>query len=113
MNDYPVNQTFDPKDPTEIIALSFDFTPLGTGFSAPEVVVTHLKGVLDSAPADMILAPATITSNIATVAIQGGVDNADYLVRCTAMQGVLKYVISGVLPVRVAVGKYSQSEILE
>ncbi len=113
MNNYPVNQTFDPKDPEEIIPLSFDFTQLGSGFTTPVVTVSHLGGVSDADPSAMILGSATIASDVATVAIQGGVANADYLVRCSALQGGLKYVISGVLPVRVAVGQYSQSEILD
>jgi hypothetical protein len=113
MTNYPVNQTFDPKDPEEIIPLEFDFSQLGTGFASPVVTVTHIGGVADPDAADMVLAAPTITDNVAVVAIQSGVDNADYLVRCTAMQGAMKYVISGVLPVRVAVGRYSQSTILD
>jgi len=113
MTDYPVNQTFDPKDPEEIIPLSFDFTQLGSGFSSPVVTITHLSGVADADPDAMRLGSPTITGDVALIAIQGGIADADYLVRCSAMQGALKYVISGVLPVRTAVGRYSQSEILD
>lgn len=113
MNQFPLNQTFDPKDPEEIIPLEFDFSQLGTGFSSPVVTVSHVGGVSDPDAADMVLGSATITSDVAVVAIQDGLHGADYLVRCTAVNGVTKYVISGILPVRNAVGVFSQSTILD
>lgn len=109
----PTQADAEEANKAAMIPLSFDFTQLGTGFTSPVVTVSHLSGIADADPSAMLLGSATITSDVAVIAIQGGIADADYLVRCSAIKGSLKYVISGVLPVRTAVGRYSQSEILD
>lgn len=108
------NNTFSPKDPDEVITLSFDFTVFGSGFSNPVCTVSHLEGVADAAAADMAVVGAiSVTSGILTQRIQDGVNGADYLVTAQVSQGSNIFIISGVLPVRDAVGRYSQSEIID
>jgi hypothetical protein len=108
------NNTFDPKDPEEVITLSFDFTVFGSGFSSPVCTVTHLEGVADADAGDMAsVGIISLTAGILTQQIEAGVHGADYLVRAKVSQNTNVFVISGVLPVRNAVGKYSQSEIID
>lgn len=108
------NATFSPKDPGEVIPLSFDFSVFSTtGLSNPVVTCSHFSGVYDASASAMVLSAETaVSGGIVTTAVQNGVDNADYLLTATVYKGTLKYTISAILPVRIAQGQYSQCEII-
>jgi len=109
----PVDQTFSPKDPREVIPLVFDFTALGTGFNQPEFFIEHYSGIADADPSAMKASDPTMIDDTFSIDVQGGVDGADYLVTGSVMKGTQKFIISGILNVRRAVGLYSQSEIID
>lgn len=105
---------FSPKDPAEIVTLTFQFANVATTtLSSPVVTVSHLEGISDATPSSMVLGAATVVGTDVVQQIQGGVDGADYLVRCEVVSGFDKYVIAGVLKVRTAKGKWSQCVVVD
>lgn len=101
---------FSPKDPSEIITLTFQFGHIATSaLSSPVVTVIHTGGIADAAASSMVLGSATVTGTDITQRIQAGVDGANYLVRCMVDSDSNKYVIAGVLKVRYADGIWNQA----
>jgi hypothetical protein len=96
--------TLSPKDPSEIISLSFDFSALlavGETLSAPSLNLSVLHGV-DADVGSMLTGVSIIAGGIVSHLVRVGVDTTDYLATCLAAtsQGqTLK--LSGILPVRV------------
>ncbi len=97
------NPGFDAKDPAEIIIVGFDFSSLTTSPSSPDVTATRHAGATDANPSAILAGAPAVSGAKITQKIAGGVDGADYLLRCQvdAPDGS-RYVLSGVLPVRTA-----------
>lgn len=95
------DQSFDAKDPAEIIPLVFDFSGLTPTPVSPVIVISHEAGAADPTPAALLLGSPQVVGAQIRQKIQGGVLNADYRIRCQVdtPEG-LRWVKSGVLPVR-------------
>jgi len=93
--------TFDPKDPSEIIPLTFEFAALASEITLPVVTITHAYGSADSSDLTaMLLGSAQIVGTQVRQKVKLGVNGAGYKFRCQAdtPEG-LRYVIASVLPV--------------
>lgn len=107
------NAVFSPKDPQEVVALNFDFSVFGTGWTTAVVTCEYLSGITDPAAGAMVVNTVVIDGSIVTQDIAAGIQGTDYLIKCKVTRGNNIYIISGILPVRDAVGSFSQSEILD
>ncbi|MGE0358670.1 MAG: hypothetical protein AB7P08_17340 [Burkholderiales bacterium] len=98
---------FDPKDPEEIITLTFDFKAalaLETISPPPVVSVSVVAGV-DASPGALLNgAPQLdVDSKMVMQSVKAGLDGVDYLVRCKApTTGGQVFVLARTLPVRIA-----------
>ena len=94
---------FDPKDPSEIVPLSFDFAALTDTPSAPIVSIARHSGAADASPSAMLQGAAQIIGTQVRQKITGGVAGATYLVKAQvdAPDGS-RYVLAGLLPVEAA-----------
>ena len=96
--------TMSPKDPSEIISLSFDFSAIledGETLSSPSLGISVLHGT-DANVGSMFTGVSIITGGVVSNLVQSGVDAVDYLATClitTSLGQNLK--LSGILPVRV------------
>ena len=93
--------TFDPKDPSEIIPLTFEFAALASEISTPVVSITQAYGVTDASDLTaMLVGSAQVVGTQVRQKVQLGINGAAYKFRCQAdtPEG-LRYVIASVLPV--------------
>jgi hypothetical protein len=92
-----------PKDPAEIVTVTFDFSALTTSVSAPSVTCVYSSGVSDSNPTAVLSGVPQIIGTKVLQAVQLGQDATHYELRCTvtAADGS-KYVLADVLPVNIA-----------
>lgn len=90
---------FSPKDPAEIITITFDFSALSASVSAPTISVTPVFSIDASASAILSGGPQVTGAQVKQL-VQGGVSGAYYDLKCTvtAADGS-KYVLSEILPV--------------
>ena len=95
--------TFSPKDPAEIITITFDFSEIATSISSPVVEATHKRGTTDAAPSAVLSGSAAVSGLKVLQTVLGGLAGADYVLRCQveANDGQ-RFVLAGTLPVRVA-----------
>lgn len=95
--------TFSPKDPAEIVVITFDFSEIATAVATPTITVTHKRGTADATPALMLAGAAVASGLRVQQVIQGGQAGADYILRCQveANDGQ-RFVLAGTLPVRTA-----------
>ena len=103
MNTTPTVQ-FDPKDPEEIVPITFDFEHLTTAPVNPVIVVTRHSGAADANPAALLSGSPLVVGAEVRQRVQGGVDQANYVLRCRVddAQGN-RWVLAAKLPVRAAV----------
>lgn len=98
-------EKFDPKDPAEIIPLTFEFGPLldeQTISGAPVVEVTVYEGY-DATPADVLSGSVVVVGTRVRQNATGGVLGVEYLIRVTVTTNTgLKYTLGRVLPVKSA-----------
>ena len=93
---------FSPKDPSEIVIVTFDFAELTAAVLTPTVSATWKRGSEDLAPA-LLSGNASISGAKVLQKVQGGVAGADYLLRCQVdTADAQRYVLTGTLPVRTA-----------
>lgn len=100
---YVTNPAFDPKDPSESVILGFDFSALTSTPSNPSVTIARASGTADANPSAMLSGSPSVSSGKALQRVIGGVAGCNYVLRCQvdAPDGS-RYILSGVLPVRVA-----------
>ncbi len=93
---------FAPKDPAEIIWVAFDFAALTVSVANPVVVSTCAD---DPDAANLRSGLPIINGARVLQRIVGGLAALDYILRCQvdAPDGN-RYVLAGVLPIRVAAG---------
>lgn len=100
-------KTLDPKDPAEVIVLTWDYT---AALDATETITgaqtsTALLSGADAAPIDLTLSGSPIIAGgLIKQAVTGGQAGANYLVRCQATlapSGRI-LVLAATLPVRTA-----------
>jgi hypothetical protein len=97
-------ELFDPKDPTEIIPLTFDFSvelaAAQTIQGTPTVAVTVYSGT-DASPGAILSGAATVLGARVRQNVQGGLVDVQYLIKVTATTNTgLKYTIGRILPVK-------------
>ena len=95
------DQSFDPKDPDEIIPLTFNFSGLTSAPISPTITVAHIEGPEDPDPVALLVGSPQVIGTQIRQKIQGGVADANYRFRCQVdtPEG-LRWILSGVLPVR-------------
>lgn len=75
--------TFDPKDPEEVIPVTFDFSKLAiTTISAPQVTATRFEGAADASPSAILSGAPTVTGMSVVQKVIGGVSGCTYALRC-------------------------------
>ena len=96
-------ETFDPKDPLEIIPLTFDFAAELQGQSlsgTPTVVVTVYSGT-DPTPANIISGAVTVLGDRVRQNVKEGVLGVEYLIKITVTTTTgLKYTKGRILPLK-------------
>jgi hypothetical protein len=103
MTTLDTDRTFDPKDPSEIVPLTFDFAEDTSTPSNPVITIVRHSGAADANPAIMLTGSAQVSGATVLQKISGGVAGANYTVRCQvdAPDGT-RWVLSGLLPVKTA-----------
>jgi hypothetical protein len=97
------NPAFDPKDPSEIVHLGFDFSALTSAPLSPAVTAAHHAGTADATPSAILSGSPTVSGTKIVQRVTGGVVGADYLLRCQVDTAAgERFVLAGVLPVRAA-----------
>lgn len=97
-----LNNSFDAKDPAEIIPITFNFSGLTSAPLSPIVSVTHEGGAADPTPANLLFGSPQVIGTQIMQKVHNGVANADYRFRCQVdTPDGNRWVLSGVLPVRV------------
>ena len=92
-------QQFDPKDPAEIVPLTFDFSALAASVSTPVIQVTRIAGDADPNPAAMLIGSAQISGAKVVQKAGGGLDGR-YKIRCDVNgDGGAHWALTGTLPV--------------
>ncbi len=95
-------EKFDPKDPAEIIPLTFPFATLlnGQTISSAVVAVTVYSGA-DGSPSAILSGAATVVGDKVRQNVTGGVLGVEYLIKVTVTTNTgLKYTDGKVLPVK-------------
>lgn len=100
MTNAAVPTTFAVKDPEETVAASFDFSTLADSVSSPVLEVSRLRGSADASPSAMLFGQPATSGAVVTQLLAGGVDGADYSVRCRVTAGPETLVLAAMLPVR-------------
>lgn len=91
-------ETWEPKDPAEKFAASFDFSSEMTTITGATITVQTLRGT-DIAPEDVLDGDAQIGGATVFQRVKSGVNKATYKLRCEATDGTEKWVITQALPV--------------
>lgn len=96
---------FDPKDPIEIVPLSFDFTELiGSGSpQTPTISVIRHSGATDSDPSAMLAGAVQLVGMDVRQKVQAGVAGCVYYLKATVdtAEGY-RYALAGLLEVQPA-----------
>lgn len=92
-------QQFDPKDPAEIVPLTFDFSNLATGVSSPVITVTRAAGDADPSPTSMLVGSPQVSGALVVQKAGGGLDGR-YKFRCEVNgDSGAHWALTGTLPV--------------
>lgn len=94
----------DPKDPAEIVPLTFEFESLTISPSSPVVTVTRHSGTADDSDLSLMLvgSPQVIGTTVVQK-VQGGVARTNYKFRCDVVTpDGCHYALAGILPVETA-----------
>ena len=71
-----------PKDPSEIITVTFDFSDVATAISSPAVSISVSSGKIDADLANMLSGSATVDGLKVLQRVAGGIDGNTYKLRC-------------------------------
>lgn len=89
-----------PKDPAEIIVVSFDFAALAAVVQSPVVTAEVVSGVADATPGALLSGAAQVDGAQVLQQVVGGVAGATYLIRCQVdTASGQRYVLAATLPV--------------
>ena len=92
-----------PKDPAEIITVSFDFSALSETVSAAAVSAAWHDGTADPAAQAIVSGAAQVQGAMVLQQIVGGQAGTTYRLRCQVdLPDGRRYVLATVLPVRTA-----------
>jgi len=92
-----------PKDPAEIITVTFDFSALADAVSSPLITCTTIAGRVDASVQAMLSGDPQITDKKVLQRIIGGLDGNTYKIRCQANDADgERWVLSGELVVATA-----------
>jgi len=94
-------KTWQPKDPREKFAVTFDFSAELAEITTATVAVELLDGD-DSDPAALLLGTAQIAGLTVRQRVHDGADQCRYLLTATASDGAETYVLAAILPVKTA-----------
>ena len=101
MNSEPV--ILDPKDPAEIVPITFEFVDLTSTPSSPTIAIQRLSGADDPTPTAMLLGAPQVVGSQVRQKVQGGVNGAIYGLRCEVNDADANHwVIPAKLPVETA-----------
>ncbi len=98
------NRELDPKDPAEIIPVTFEFAELTDAPLTPVVSLTRHSGTADTSDLSTMLSgsPQVVGSQVRQK-VRSGVDGTNYRIACQVDDASgLRYVIAGILPVATA-----------
>lgn len=93
---------FPLKHPTEVQALTFDFTGVAGTAALASATVAALNGlgVVDPSPAGILSGAATVSGLVVTQKVIGGLSGATYELQCTATDTAgNSFLLSALLPV--------------
>lgn len=96
---------FDPKDPVEIVPLSFDFTELiGAGSpTSPTISITRHSGAQDSDPGAMLAGAVQLVGMDVRQKVQAGVAGCTYYLKATVdTADGYRFALAGLLEVQPA-----------
>lgn len=71
-----------PKDPSEIITVTFDFSDVATAISNPQVSISVVSGKLDPDLGNMLSGTAQVDGLKVLQRVVGGLDGNTYKLRC-------------------------------
>ena len=91
-------ETWEPKDPAEKFAVSFDFSAEMTTITSATITVQTLRGT-DVSPQDVLDGAAQISGTTVLQRVKDGTHKATYKLRCEATDGTETWVITQALPV--------------
>ena len=91
---------FSPKDPLEVVTITFDFSALTSSVSAPVITVTSSSGALDPNPSAVLSGVPQVNGAQVMQQVALGQDQTYYEFKCkiTAADGVSKYVLTETMP---------------
>jgi len=104
-----LERMFNDKDPSEVLALAFDFGETIDPLLTATVTCTHVDGVGDAAAATMILGSPAVVGTKVVFYVRNGVNRAEYELRCQASTATQVLVMAGGLRVIRARSKASLS----
>lgn len=84
---------FSPKDPNEVVTVTFDFTNLASSVSVSSVNVTVMSGT-DGNPNAMKSGAATTSGAKVLQSITGGISGNAYKITCTVTSGANTWVLA-------------------
>ena len=87
-----------PKDPAEIVPITFDFSALVTAVDSVTVTCTVKTGT-DAAAASMLDGSVVISAGRVVQRIKNGIDGVRYVLRADAVSGSERYALTALLPV--------------
>lgn len=90
-----------PKDPAEIITLTFDFTALAAAVQSPVITAEVASGVADATPGAILSGSAQVNGTQVLQQVVGGLNGTSYRLRCQVdTPDGKRWVLSAVLPVK-------------
>lgn len=92
-------RVFSPKDPAEIITLTYDYSRLLDRIDSVAAVSVAVHKGEDAAPAMLLLAAPVISDTQVLQLVQGGLPGVFYQVRIDVLVGPERYALSAILPV--------------
>lgn len=73
-----------PKDPQEVITVTFDFSALAASVSSPTVTVSRVAGNADASPSSMLSGSPQVSGAQVLQKITGGINGTTYDLKCLA-----------------------------
>jgi len=90
-----------PKDPAEIVVVTFDYAALAASVSAPVITATRASGEADATPQAIVSGAAQVQGATVMQQIVGGQAGTTYRLRCQIdTADGQRFVLAALLPVR-------------
>jgi len=97
-----MQQQLTPKDPLEIVPITFDFTAILSSITSITSVAITVRTGTDASASAMIEGAAQISGLTVIQLVKNGVVGNTYIVRADVVSGSEKYALSAILPVETA-----------